>query len=142
MIASRGRRAALAAIAACALAPLAHAQDPRSATVQDTAREWLALVDKLDVQASYQAAGAKFREALTPEAWAAAVKSVREPLGAVVQRAAATTAFVNRLPGHPPGDYALIGFRTSFEKDNVVRELVTLEVDAYRWRVVGYSIQQ
>lgn len=142
MIAAIGRRAALAAIAACMLAPLAYAQDPRAASVQDAAREWLAIVDKLDVAASYDAAGAKFREALTPDAWAAAVKSVREPLGAVVQRTANTTQFTNELPGHPPGDYALIGFRTSFEHKPVTRELVTLQVDGYRWRVVGYTIQQ
>ena len=142
MIAAPGRRAAIAAIAACLLAPLAHAQDPRAAAVQDAAREWLAIVDKLDVAASYAAAGATFREALTPDAWAAAMKDVREPLGAVVQRTANTTEFTEALPGHPRGEYALIGFRTSFEQKPVTRELLTLEVDGYRWRVVGYTIRQ
>lgn len=144
MTAAIGRRAALAAIAGCCilLAPLAHAQDPRAAVVQDAAREWLAIVDRFDVDASFQAAGDKFREALKADGWAAAMKTVRQPLGAVVQRTAAQTQFVNQLPGHPPGEYALIAFRTSFEKQAVARELVTLEVDGYRWRVVGYTIQR
>lgn len=136
------RRAALAAIAACVVAPLVRAQDPRSAAAQDEARDWLVLVDRFDIEASYNAAGPLFREALKPAVWAEAVRKVREPLGAVLQRTAAKTTFAERVPGQPPGSYALIAFRTSFANRSAAAELVTLAVDGYRWRVVGYTIRQ
>lgn len=140
-----GRRAAivvLAVIAAAAASPLVHAQDPRSAAAQDAARDWLAIVDRFDAEASFEAAGEPFRKALGAEGWVTAMKKVREPLGAVVQRTAVQTTFSNQAPGLAAGEYALIIFRTAFARRPVTREMVTLHVDAYRWQVVGYSIQQ
>jgi len=142
MTRSAGRRAALAAIAAGVLAPLARAQDPRSAAAQDAARAWLAIVDRFDIEGSFAAAGDLFREALKADGWVAAMRQVRQPLGAVVQRTAVRTSFSNEIAGKPAGEFALITFRSSFANQDVVRELVTLEVDGYRWRVVGYSIQR
>jgi hypothetical protein len=135
------RRAALAAIACIALAPLARAQDPRASTAQAAAREWLAIADRLDAEASYEAAGARFRAALTPSRWNDAVKLIRFPLGSVVQRTVQTTAFTKKLPGQPDSDYALIGFRTSWTNKSVGRELVTLEFVDGRWQVAGYVIR-
>lgn len=136
------RRAALAAIAACAVAPLARAQDPRGAAAQDAAREWLAIVDRLDAAASYKEAGAAFRSSLTPEAWAEAVKKVREPLGTVVKRTATQTRFASNVPGPAAGEYALIVFRSSFAGQSQVRERLTLAANGKRWQVVGYTIEQ
>jgi len=97
------RRAALAAIAfaGVALSPLAHAQDPRASEAQAAARAWLAIADRLDAEASYEAAGAGFRKALTPSRWNDAVKLVRFPLGSVVQRTVNQTVFTKKLPGQP-----------------------------------------
>ena len=135
------RRAALAAIAGVALSPLAHAQDPRASAAQAAARAWLAIADKLDAEASYESAGPKFRQALTPARWNEAVKLIRFPLGALVQRSVNQTTFVNKLPGQPDGDYALIAFRTSWANKAVGRELVTLEFAGGKWQVAGYVIQ-
>ena len=135
------RRRVLAAMAAAFVAPLAGAQDPRAATAQQAARDWLAIADKFDTEGSYQAAGAKFRQALPPERWVAAMQYVREPLGEVVQRSVASTQFTNTIEGQPVGDYALIVFRTAWKNKTLGRELVALEVEGYRWHVVGYTIQ-
>ena len=135
------RRAALAALAGIALAPLALAQDPRASTAQAAAREWLAIADRLDAEAAYEAAGPRFRAALTPARWNDAVKLIRFPLGAVLQRSVQSTAFTRKLPGQPDGDYALIGFRTSWANRSVGRELVTLEFVDGRWQVAGYVIR-
>jgi hypothetical protein len=135
------RRAALAAIACMALLPLAHAQDPRASEAQAAARAWLAIADRLDAEASYEAAGASFRKALTPVRWNDAVKLVRFPLGAVVQRTVNQTVFTKKLPGQPDGDYALIAFRTSWANKAVGRELLTLERADGKWQVAGYVIQ-
>lgn len=144
MIRAPGRRAALAALAglvALASSPLARAQDPRAAAAQDAARKWLAIVDQFDIGASFNAASGRFREALQPDGWSNAMQSVRIPLGAVTKRTAARTEFSTRLPGFPPGDYALIMFRTAFANRDAV-ELVTLQVEGYRWQVIGYTIQR
>jgi len=139
----RRRRALLgvaAGIAAAALAPLLAAQDARSAAAQNAARDWLALTDRLDGAASWNAAGAKFRNASPVDAWAAALKEVRGPLGAVTARTVDSTRFARSFPGFPDGDYAVIVFRASFANKAVGRETVTLEREGDDWRVVGYLI--
>ena len=137
------RRAALAAIAIAgvALSPLAHAQDPRASEAQNAARAWLAIADKLDAEASYEAAGPRFRQALTPSRWNDAVKLIRFPLGALIQRTVNQSTFTTKLPGQPDSDYALIAYRTSWANKSVGRELVTLERVGGKWQVVGYVIQ-
>jgi len=137
------RRAALVALAAFALgaSPIAGAQDPRATEAQQAARTWLAVADKLDAEASYKAAGPKFRSALTPERWRDAVRLVRFPAGALVQRTVVSTQFAKKLKDQPDGDYALITFRTSWTNKTVGRELVSLERVGGKWLVVGYVIQ-
>jgi hypothetical protein len=42
----------------------------------------------------------------------------------------------------PAGDYAVLLFRTAFERQTVAGETVTLEREKDgRWRVIGYFIQ-
>ena len=141
MSADMKRRAMLVAIAGVAFVPQAHAQDPRASAAQAAGRAWLAIADKLDAEASYEAAGARFRQALTPARWNDAVKTIRFPLGALVQRSVNQTSFATKLPGQPDSEYALIAYRTSWANRNVGRELLTLERVDGKWQVVGYVIQ-
>ena len=113
---------------------------PRSALAQNAARDWLALADRLDGAASWNTAGARFRDAMPADRWTAALKQVREPLGALAARAVESTQFAKSFPGLPDGDYAIVVFRASFANRAVARETVTLEREGERWRVVGYSI--
>ena len=108
---------------------------------QQAARAWLAVADKLDADASYKAAGPKFRSALTPERWRDAVRLVRFPAGTLVQRTVVSTQFSTKLKDQPDGDYVLIAFRTSWTNKTVGRELVSLERVGGKWLVVGYVIQ-
>ena len=137
------RRAALALLACALLAPQAViAQDPRAAVVQRVAREWLALVDKLDAAASWSAAGARFQQGMTTAQWAEILRRDREARGAIVQRAVTATTFSNSGPGLPAGgDYALVRFRSSFANLADGGEEVILEVGpGYVWRVIGYVL--
>lgn len=133
--------AMLAALAASSIAPAALAQDPRAVQAQEVAREWLALADRQDAEATHRAAGAKFREALTAERWREALKRVRGPLGETVQRTVMSTKLTRTLPGQPDGDYALVAFRTSWTGKSVGREFVSLAYEDGRWWVIGYVIQ-
>lgn len=139
----RARAVALLLLAASALVALpAVSQDARETMVQRVARDWLALIDRGDYAASWKAAGAKFRLAITPERWSEAAAAVRGPLGPLSQRSMLKTTFTRSFPGVPDGDYALIVFRTSFDKKSEGDETVTLEREADgEWHVVGYFIR-
>ncbi len=137
------RRAAVAMVAGALLLPAgASAQDPRAATVQQAAREWLALADKEDAAATWKAAGPRFQEAITVARWAEGLRRQRMPRGEVIQRAIAATTFGSSFTGLPPGgNYALVRFRTSFAQKLAGGEHVTLELGADGvWRVIGYVI--
>ena len=136
-------RVALVAVAAAAglASGQAAAQDPRNSAVQGVARRWLALTDRLDAAAAWEAAGAKFRQRLPANRWAAALAAQRKPLGALVQRAVTATRFTPAPQGMPAGEYAVVQFRASFANRTGADETVTLEHEADgAWRVVGYTI--
>jgi len=136
------RRNFLALVAWLALLQPALAQDARETTVQAAAREWLAHIDRGDYAASWKAAGAKFQAEITEQRWSEAASNVRGPLGPVAQRSVLKTNFTRAFPGVPDGDYALVIFRTAFEKKTEGEETVTLERERDgRWRVIGYFIR-
>jgi hypothetical protein len=140
----RGRRGALRAAAAAALgllAPPLVAQDVRATEAQAAARQWLAVTDRGDAAASWEAADAKFKSAMAVDRWTAALQQVRTPLGAIEQRTVVSTRFAKSLPGFPEGDYAIVVFRSAFAKRTTAQETVTLDRDSGgTWRVAGYSI--
>jgi len=111
--------------------------------VQRVAREWLALLDKFDAEASWKAAGERFQRATPPALWVETIKRDREPRGALLQRTIAATQFGSSGPDLPDGgSYALVRFRSAFANDAASVEEVTLEVGSgYAWRVIGYTIQ-
>src|SRR5512132_2435566 len=117
---------------------LALAQDPAATTVQHAARDWLALTDRSDGAASWDAAAGQFKKALPREHWADSLKKVRDPFGALAKRTALSTTFATSFPGAPDGNYAIVLFRTSFTKKTDATETVTLEREGDgAWRVVG-----
>jgi hypothetical protein len=127
----------------CALLPVvAVAQDPRASAVARAARDWLAVVDKGDTKAAHAAAGAKFRNAMPTDAWSAALVKQRSSRGKLVQRALVQTTFDPKLEGAAPGEYVLLLYRASFEKQSDATESLTLEREKDgAWRVVGYFIR-
>jgi hypothetical protein len=140
---NRSRRAMLAALALALLAPaVADAQDPRAVLVQKAARDWLVLADKLDAEATWNAAGKRFQESMPLSRWAASFKRERDARGAVIQRAVDATS-VGPIAGQPDTDnIAVVRFRTSFAEESLAVEQVTLELGPDKiWRVVGYVIR-
>jgi hypothetical protein len=141
-----GRRcSALGVLAVIALggATLSFAQDPRAVQVQTVARDWLNLTDKQNATASFNAAGARFREPITLEQWTEALAKARAPLGGVDQRTVVETAFDKAAgDGGTEFEIALVRFRTAFARKTESSETVTLEHEADgTWRVIGYFIR-
>jgi hypothetical protein len=117
----------------------AAAQDARTSAVQAAAREWLAIVDRGDAQASWNAMAKLFKDTISVESWQVSMREVKVPLGQLVGRTMLSTQFATKMPKAPDGDYALVIFRSAFANKVDVRETVTLshEPDGV-WRVVGY----
>jgi Protein of unknown function (DUF4019) len=140
-----GRTGLIFAVLLCAALSMQNgvrAQDPAATIAQKAARDWLALTDRGDASASWNAAGKLFQNAITVERWAEGFKKVRSPLGPVAERTMLSTQFTKSFQGAPDGDYALLVFRTNFANKTDGRETVTLQREADgNWRVVGYFIR-
>jgi len=139
-----GRRAALSALAAFALAGLvpAWAQDPTVSLAKTAALEWLALVDKGDAADTYAKAAQRFRTQMTSEDWARAMTEVQGQFGEVSGRTFVGARLVEPQKDQPQGMFIVLGFRTEFAKRHSGIETVTLEREADGvWRVVGYLMQ-
>ena len=126
---------------AIALALPAAAQNARSTEAQDAARAWLALVDKSDNDAAYDAAGDKFKTGMPKAKWVSALAAMRQPYGANTQRTIVTTQFRSKIPGAGAGDYAALLFRSAFANRDYAQEQVTVENTPKGWQVVGYIIR-
>ena len=63
-------------------------------------------------------------------------------MGAAKSRTAVKTGFQRTFTGVPDGDYARVGYATSFANNPQGHESVTLEreIDG-KWRVVGYFVR-
>ena len=138
---TRGAVALLGA-ALLLLTGFANAQDPRASAAQTVARQFLALTDRGDAKASWNAAGKQFQSGVTEVRWAQALALVRTPVGEVVDRALISTEFLRTFAGATrEGDYVIVQYRTSFAKLTGARESLTLEREADGvWRVIGYVI--
>jgi DNA-binding CsgD family transcriptional regulator len=104
--------------------------------VQGNARNWLALIDKGEWQASHTASGASFRTAITAPRWAEMIAGVREPLGPVVKR-----ELLEYGSQSAPREMRIVLFRTDFANAQGATETVTLEREGGEYRVVGYWIK-
>ena len=118
------------------------AQDPKATAAQAAARDWLALADRSDAQASWNAAAKKFQAAMPTAGWADALAKVRTALGPVKSRTISKTDFRKKFQDVPEGDYALIVYVTNFTNKVRAQETLTLERESDgQWRVLGYSIR-
>ncbi|MCB1765987.1 MAG: DUF4019 domain-containing protein [Candidatus Competibacteraceae bacterium] len=106
------------------------------------AESWLNTVDHGQYAASWQAAAAYFRQAVTPDQWVQSLQTVRQPLGERVSRQVQSATYQTALPGAPDGEYVVIQFMTVFTHKQQTIETVTPMKDADgAWRVSGYYLR-
>lgn len=101
------------------------------------ARDWLALVDKGDWNASWEATGQSFKALNTVETWAKVSGQVRPPLGALKSRVLLSE---QEVPA-PPYGYQMIKFRTDYANKAGAIETLSLIREGGAWRVVGVTVE-
>lgn len=109
---------------------------PAESAAVVAARDWLALVDKGDWTASWDATGQSFKALNTVEIWANASETVRPPLGALRSRVLISEVDVPA----PPYGYQMVKFRTDYANKAGAVETVSLMREGDAWRVVGVII--
>ena len=107
------------------------------AAAVDAARQFLALTDRDDLVASWQATHQSFKLLNTVEWWAEVSAKVRGQFGAVKTRELAT---VNFAPA-PPNGYWTVTFKASYSKQASVVETLSLASEGGGWKVVGITVE-
>ncbi|MGH7021912.1 MAG: DUF4019 domain-containing protein [Brevundimonas sp.] len=105
------------------------------------AQAWVALLDKQQWNESWRTAGTAFKTQVTPDAWAANIRSVRETVGPVASRVEQSATRTTTLPGAPAGDYVVIQYQTAFGNKSGAIETIALMREGSDWKVNGYFIR-
>jgi hypothetical protein len=128
-------------LAACNVA-IAADEEIDTVPAMAAAQAWVAMVDRGQYGASWEAASESFRGAIERVKWETTIESVRAPLGIVSSRKVRMANFTRMLPGAPPGEYVVVQFDTRFENRPLSTEIVTPVRDKDgTWRVAGYFIK-
>lgn len=118
------------------------AQGDGQGAAKSAALAWITHADAAGYADTWETAAPVFKASITVDAWTQAIKSVRDPLGAVQSRAEDSITMATSLPGVPDGNYAVLQYKTAFaNKAGAVETLVlALDTDA-QWKVAGYFIK-
>lgn len=104
-----------------------------NAEIEAAAREWLALLDAGDWDATYAGTANAVRQMNSGETWAAVSQQARGELGALQSRILVSQEFVPA----PPNGYHLLRFRSDFANRSGVTETLTLTHEDGGWKVSG-----
>jgi hypothetical protein len=122
--------------------PVIQAQQKPEQLAQQSAESWLALVDSGKYGESWEQASQFFKATVTREQWQTALRASRDPLGKVLSRDLKSATFRKTLPGAPDGEYVVIQYDSSFEREKAAVETITPMLDKDgKWRVSGYYIK-
>jgi hypothetical protein len=120
----------------------AQAQQKPEDLAQQSAGNWLELVDSGKHADSWQEAASMFKAAVSKEQWQGMMRASRDPLGKMLSRKLKSAAYTKTLPGAPDGEYVVIQYDSSFEHKQSAVETVTPTLDKDgKWRVSGYYIK-
>ena len=117
-------------------------QQPPEKIAQQAAESWLELVDSDKYDESWNEVASAFKAAISKEDWKAAIQAARNPLGKKKTRKLKEATYTKSIEGAPEGEYVVLQYESSFEKQDQVTESVTPMLDKDgKWRVSGYFIR-
>jgi hypothetical protein len=135
--------APIAPAAPAAPATPAVPEDPALRAKADAARKvadkWLAQLDTGDYAGAWEQTAQAFRTAVPKAQWQEGVGAGRKTLGALKERKGLEAGVRDNLKGGPPGEYVTIVYLSQFANRPEVREIVTMYLEAGRWRVIGFG---
>lgn len=105
------------------------------------AERWLELLDNGKTAETWTAGAAALRAAVPQEQWVAALRSVRQPLGAVKWRKLEAATHTRSLPGAPDGDYVVLQYQTGFAARTATETVTPMREADGSWKVAGYFIK-
>ncbi len=107
------------------------------AAATDAARRFLAMIDRDDWTASWQATHKSFQLLNTVEWWAQASRSVRARVGKPISRELATVDFT----AAPPNGYWVIRFKARYSNKSSVTETLQMASEGDGWKVAGIAVE-
>lgn len=110
---------------------------PVESAAATVARTWLALVEKGEWNASWEATGQSFKVLNTVDTWRRVAQQVQGPLGAVKSRTLVSEEYVPA----PPYGYQMVKFRTDYANKAGAIETLSLVREGGEWRVVGVAVE-
>ena len=123
--------------AAGTTAPAPAAARVAESDATQTARAWLTLVDARNWPESWAATGDAFRSVNTLANWQAAAEKVHARLGPAQSRELLTD---EDIPA-PPNGFRTVRFRSTFANNHSATEILSLNREGDRWRVVGVYVE-
>ena len=124
------------------LAALAgQASEQKQHDADQAAGKWLALVDGLQYQDSWQQAATLFKQQVSVAQWRQSISAARKPFGSMISRKLISATYTTSLPGAPDGEYVVLQYRTEFRHKKQAIETVTPMLENGRWRVSGYYVR-
>jgi len=129
-------------VALAMAAGAARADDDAVSAARAAGLAWLAIADRGQAAAAWEAAAPLFQAAVSVEDWERSLRAARGPLGALESREEISAEYSKTLPGAPDGDYVVFKFSTRLaHKAEAVETLILTKTGDGDWRVSGYFIR-
>ncbi|HTV24705.1 MAG TPA: DUF4019 domain-containing protein [Polyangiaceae bacterium] len=123
-------------------APSPSPEEAAQVDARKGARDWLALVDGGQYDASWDAAAPVFQSSTDKQRWNQALQGARGPLGPLGTRQFRAAEYKTSIAGAPEGKYVVVYYDSAFAQKAGAREIVTLRQQADEsWKVAGYFVQ-
>lgn len=116
------------------------AEDKPEIVTQNTALQWLALVDTGKYGESWEQAATFFKSAVTKDSWIQQVSAAREKTGPLKSRKLKSAQYSESLPNAPAGKYVVIQYDSSFASGPAIETVVPMQEKDGSWKVSGYFV--
>jgi hypothetical protein len=104
-------------------------------------KAWVAQIDAGQYDESYDFGCDAMHDKVPQDRWAAVLKALRAPWGAVVSRTPVSHIYKSNGVDGLEGECVVITYDTAFEKLGPATEIVVLKWEGGKWRGAGYNAQ-
>lgn len=117
------------------------ASDEIQKQILPLSKNWLAIIDKGEMEHAYQIASDFFKKAISQAEFAEGMTMVLKPLGGIKNREVKDILYSTQMEALPDGEYVLVQYNSSFENKKKAVETLSLMKENNKWKVSGYHIK-